>query len=118
LRCIQSDGAQHDGAGRAVAAAAAYAQLDIARGALPGTPLVECVLRALDVVTVDDRGIVAADQFLAREAEKPVEPLVDEGETPDLIQRVDEVGRLVDEIPVQAFGLLEPAADAHVLALQ
>ena len=59
-------------------------------------------------------GVVLADQLLARKPQQLVGAVVDEGEAAFVVQRVDEVGRAVDQVAVQLFRLFQLRGDAQV----
>ncbi len=60
---------------------------------------------------------MAADQVLLLVAEQPRDAVVDEGEFAVEIEDVDQVGRVVDHVAVQALGMFQPVLDSRLLLL-
>ena len=94
------------------------ADFGVARAAVAGAALVEHVLGPRDVVLVDHQAVMLSQQFFAAVAEQAFDAVVDEGESAFAIQRVDEVGRTVDQEAVPLFRLLQALQDVVVFLFQ
>ena len=93
-------------------------QFHVGGSAGPGAPFIEDKLRALDVLVKNDCGVVLPDQFVFLIAQESFDPVAEKTEAAAIVQRVDDVRRIVDKVAVPLFRLLELYLEGFVLLLQ